>query len=197
MLEIIRERAQGVDCQNYPGPDYHSLRVMGGGFLHNMAVTRPTLSLKVDGQKITRQEFGQTLKEQQERMRAAMGERFDPSHHWIVRKSASPCWTDWFKQRLLAMESVMQDSICPIHCSPRLLPASRSSSRTASFPRLDMKPDAAPAKHDARHVFENRLRQESADTAAHRRYPMALPCRGASQKSDAMAEQQREISQAW
>ena len=59
---------------------------------------------KVDGQKITRQEFDRTLKEQQERMRGAMGERFDPT--MLDRPEARQSVLDGLvQQRLLATEA--------------------------------------------------------------------------------------------
>ena len=78
MLEIIRERAQGVVAKIILGLITIPFALWGvDSYLKGG--DKADIVAKVDGQEITRQEFDRTLKEQQERMRGAMGERFDPT----------------------------------------------------------------------------------------------------------------------
>lgn len=103
MLEIIRERAQGVIAKVILGLITIPFALWGvDSYLQGG--DKVDIVAKVDGQSITRREFAQTLKEQQARMRNSMGERFDPA--MMDRPEVRQSVLDGLvQQRLLATEA--------------------------------------------------------------------------------------------
>ncbi len=78
MLDVIRERAQSWFAKLILALITIPFALWGvDSYLRQGADS--VVIAKVDGQKITKQEFNQVLKEQQERMRATMGPSYDPS----------------------------------------------------------------------------------------------------------------------
>ncbi|MBS4098243.1 MAG: SurA N-terminal domain-containing protein [Sulfuricella sp.] len=78
MLDVIRERAQSWFAKLILALITIPFALWGvDSYLKQGADS--IMVAKVDGQKITKQEFNQVLKEQQERMRAAMGPSYDPA----------------------------------------------------------------------------------------------------------------------
>ena len=77
MLDIIRERAQGWFAKIILALITVPFALWGvDSYLRNGG--DGVIVAKVDGQSISRQEFNQALKDQQERMRSVMGAAFDP-----------------------------------------------------------------------------------------------------------------------
>ncbi|BAN35582.1 PpiC-type peptidyl-prolyl cis-trans isomerase [Sulfuricella denitrificans skB26] len=194
MLEIIRDRAQGLIAKviigliTIPfalwGVDSY---IRGGDKADNLA--------KVDGHEITRQEFGQALKEQQERMRGAMGERFDPAI--LDRPEVRQSVLDGLvQQRLLATEANRVGFN---------LPDTLLASIIAEIPEFQQEGKFSQAQYESMiraqgmtpTVFENRLRQnlviqQLLEGLSH---GVAAP-HTAEDMIARLAEQQREISQA-
>lgn len=78
MLDVIRERAQSWFAKLILALITIPFALWGvDSYLRGGADS--VIVAKVDSQKITKQEFNQVLKEQQERMRAAMGPSYDPA----------------------------------------------------------------------------------------------------------------------
>jgi peptidyl-prolyl cis-trans isomerase D len=78
MLDVIRERAQGLFAKIILALITVPFALWGvDSYLRQGGDS--AIVAKVDSQKISRQEFNQALKEQQERMRAVMKESFDPA----------------------------------------------------------------------------------------------------------------------
>jgi len=194
MLEIIRERAQGVIVKIILGLITIPFALWGvdsyirGG-------DKADIVAKVDGQNITRQEFGRTLKEQQERMRGAMGERFDPA--MLDRPEVRQSVLDGLvQQHLLAMEANRVGFN---------LPDTLLASIIADIPEFQQDGKFSQARYESMiraqdmtpAVFENRLRQNLVIQQLFEglSHGVAVP-RASEEMVARLAEQQREISQA-
>ncbi|MHB1292638.1 MAG: SurA N-terminal domain-containing protein [Sulfuricella sp.] len=194
MLEIIRERAQGVIVKIILGLIIIPFALWGvdsyirGG-------DKADIVAQVDGQNITRQEFGRTLKEQQERMRGAMGERFDPA--MLDRPEVRQSVLDGLvQQRLLAMEANRVGINLPDTLLASIIaeiPEFQQDGRfsQARYESMIRAQDMTPA------VFENRLRQDLVIQQLFEglSHGVAVP-RASEEMVARLAEQQREISQA-
>ena len=194
MLEIIRERTQGVF--------YKIILVLitvpfalWGVSSYFRDGDKADIVAQVDGQNITRQEFSRTLKEQEERMRGAMGERFDPAimDRPEVRQSVLD---GLVQQRLLVMEA----NRVGIN-----LPDSLLASIIADIPEFQQDGKFSQARYESMMraqdmtpvIFENRLRQNLVIQQLFEGLSQGVAVPHASEEMVArLAEQQREISQA-
>jgi peptidyl-prolyl cis-trans isomerase D len=194
MLEIIRERAQGLIVKIILGLITIPFALWGvdsyirGG-------DKVDIVAEVNGQNITRQEFSRTLKEQQERMRGAMGERFDPA--MLDRPEVRQSVLDGLvQQHLLAMEA----NRVGINLPDTLL-----ASIIAEIPEFQQDGKFSQARYESMlraqgmtpAVFEHRLRQnlmiqQLFEGLSH---GVAVP-RASEEMVARLAEQQREISLA-
>jgi len=194
MLEIIRERAQGVVAKIILGLITIPFALWGvDSYLKEG--DKVDIVAQVDGQSITRQEFERTLKEQQERMRGAMGERFDPA--MLDRPEVRQSILDGLvQQRLLAMEA------------NRIgfnLPDTLLASVIAEIPEFQQDGKFSQSRYESMiraqemtpTIFENRLRQNLVIQQLFEglSHGVAVP-RTAEEMVTRLAEQQREISQA-
>ncbi|PIQ14269.1 MAG: peptidylprolyl isomerase [Hydrogenophilales bacterium CG_4_9_14_3_um_filter_59_35] len=194
MLEIIRDRAQGLIVKIILGLITIPFALWGvdsyirGG-------DKADIVAQVDGQNISGQEFSRALKEQQGRMRGAMGERFDPAilDRPEVRQSVLD---ELVQQRLLAMEAnrvgfKLPDTLLAsiIADIPEFQQDGKfSQSRYESMTRAQ---DMTPA------VFESRLRQNLVIQQLFEGLSHGVAVPHASEEMVVrLAEQQREISQA-
>jgi peptidyl-prolyl cis-trans isomerase D len=194
MLEIIRERAQGVIAKIILGLITIPFALWGvdsyirGG-------DKVDIVAEVNGQNITRQEFSRTLKEQQERMRGAMGERFDPA--MLDRPEVRQSVLDGLvQQRLLAMEANRVGFN---------LPDTLLASIIAEIPEFQQDGKFSQARYESMvraqdmtpAIFENRLRQNLVIQQLFEglSHGVAVP-RASEELVVRLAEQQREISQA-
>ena len=194
MLEIIRDRAQGLIAKiivaliTIPFALWGVDSYIRGG-------DKADVLAKVDGQNITSQEFGRTLKEQQERMRSAMGERYDPS--MMDRPEVHQSVLDGLvQQRLLAMEA---------NRAGFNLPDTLLASIIAEIPEFQQDGKFSQAKYESAlrsqemspAMFENRLRQNLVIQQLFEglSHGVAVP-RTVEETVARLAEQQREISQA-
>lgn len=194
MLEIIRERAQGLIVKIILGLITIPFALWGvdsyirGG-------DKVDIVAEVNGQNITRQEFSRTLKEQQERMRGAMGERYDPA--MLDRPEVRQSVLDGLvQQHLLAMEA---DRV-GINLPDTLL-----ASIIAEIPEFQQDGKFSQARYESMlraqdmtpAIFEHRLRQnlmiqQLFEGLSH---GVAVP-RASEEMVARLAEQQREISLA-
>lgn len=194
MLEIIRERAQGLIVKIILGLITIPFALWGvdsyirGG-------DKVDIVAEVNGQNITRQEFSRTLKEQQERMRGAMGERYDPA--MLDRPEVRQSVLDGLvQQHLLAMEA---DRV-GINLPDTLL-----ASIIAEIPEFQQDDKFSQARYESMlraqdmtpAIFEHRLRQnlmiqQLFEGLSH---GVAVP-RASEEMIVRLAEQQREISLA-
>ncbi|MBZ0095604.1 MAG: SurA N-terminal domain-containing protein [Sulfuricella sp.] len=194
MLEIIRERAQGVIVKIILGLITIPFALWGvdsyirGG-------DKVDIVAEVNGQNITRQEFSRTLKEQQERMRGAMGERYDPA--MLDRPEVRQSVLDGLvQQHLLAMEA----NRVGINLPDTLL-----ASIIAEIPEFQQDGKFSQARYESMlraqdmtpAIFEQRLRQnlmiqQLFEGLSH---GVAVP-RASEEMVARLAEQQREISLA-
>lgn len=194
MLEIIRERAQGLIVKIILGLITIPFALWGvdsyirGG-------DKVDIVAEVNGQNITRQEFSRTLKEQQERMRGAMGERYDPA--MLDRPEVRQSVLDGLvQQHLLAMEA---DRV-GINLPDTLL-----ASIIAEIPEFQQDGKFSQARYESMlraqdmtpAIFEHRLRQnlmiqQLFEGLSH---GVAVP-RASEEMIVRLAEQQREISLA-
>jgi len=194
MLEIIRDRAQGLIAKIIIGLITIPFALWGvdsyirGG-------DKADIVAEVNGQEITRQEFSRTLKEQQERMRGAMGERFDPAV--LDRPEVRQSVLDGLvQQRLLAMEANRVGFN---------LPDTLLASIIADIPEFQQDGKFSQARYESMiraqdmtpAVFENRLRQNLVIQQLFEglSHGVAVP-RASEEMVARLAEQQREISQA-
>lgn len=194
MLEIIRERAQGVIVKIILGLITIPFALWGvdsyirGG-------DKADIVAEVDGQKITRQEFVRTLKEQQERMRGAMGERFDPAV--LDRPEVRQSVLDGLvQQRLLAMEANRVGFNLPDTLLASIIadiPEFQQDGKfsQARYESMIRSQDMTPA------IFEQRLRQNLVIQQLFEglSHGVAVP-RASEEMVARLVEQQREISQA-
>lgn len=194
MLEIIRERAQGVIVKIILGLITIPFALWGvdsyirGG-------DKVDIVAEVDGQNITSQEFSRTLKEQQERMRGAMGERYDPAmlDSPEVRQSVLD---GLVQQRLLVTEANRVGFN---------LPDTLLASIIAEIPEFQQDGKFSQARYESMiraqdmtpAIFENRLRQNLVIQQLFEglSHGVAVP-RASEEMVARLAEQQREISQA-
>lgn len=194
MLEIIRERAQGLIVKIILGLITIPFALWGvdsyirGG-------DKVDIIAKVDGQNITRQEFSRTLKEQQDRMRGAMGERFDPTI--LDRPEVRQSVLDGLvQQHLLVLEANRVGINLPDTLLASIIaeiPEFQQDGRfsQARYESMIRAQDMTPA------VFENRLRQNLVIQQLFEglSHGVAVP-RSSEEMVARLAEQQREISQA-
>ncbi|MDD5328527.1 MAG: SurA N-terminal domain-containing protein [Sulfuricella sp.] len=103
MLEVIRERAQGLIVKIILALITIPFALWGvDSYIRHG--DKADVVAKVDGQQITRPEFDRTLKEQQGQMRAMMGAKFDPT--LLDRPEVRQSVLDGLvQQRLLAAEA--------------------------------------------------------------------------------------------
>lgn len=194
MLEAIRERAQGLIVKIILALIAIPFALWGvDSYIRHS--DKADIVAEVDGQKISRQEFDQTLKEQVEQMRGVMGAKFDPAvlDRPEVRQSILE---GLVQQRLLALEASragfnMPDSLLAAIISdiPEFQQDGKfSQSRYEAMVRdQNMTPT----------VFEARLRQNLVVQQLREGlfHGVAMP-HTAEDAVIRLAEQQREISQA-
>lgn len=195
MLEVIRERAQGLFVKIILGLITIPFALWGVDSYIRHA-DRAEFVAEVNGQKITKQEFTQVLKEQQEQMRQVMGQRFDPAllDRPEVRQSILDSLV---QQRLLAGEA----SRAGFNMSDSLL-----ASIIAGIPDFQQDGKFSQARYEALlrqqnmtpAVFEGRLRQNLLVQMLEQGLTHGVVAPHAADDMVArLAEQQREISQAW
>ncbi|MCE5181627.1 MAG: SurA N-terminal domain-containing protein [Betaproteobacteria bacterium] len=193
MLEIIRERAHGLIAKIILGLITVPFALWGvDSYIRHS--DKADIVAQVDGQKITRQEFGQALKEKQDQMRAELGARFDPAA--LDRPEIRQSILDGLvQQRLLAMESVN---------AGLNMPDALLASIISSIPEFQQDGKFSPARYESmlqaqnmtKPVFENRLRQNLLlRQLIEVSHGVAVP-HTTEEKVVRLAEQQREISQA-
>lgn len=193
MLEIIRERAHGLIAKIILGLITVPFALWGvDSYIQHS--DKADIVAQVDGQKITRQEFGLALKEKQDQMRAELGARFDPTA--LDRPEIRQSILDGLvQQRLLAMESVN---------AGLNMPDALLASIISSIPEFQQDGKFSPARYESmlqaqnmtKPVFENRLRQNLLlRQLVEVSHGVAVP-RTVEEKVMRLAEQQREISQA-
>jgi peptidyl-prolyl cis-trans isomerase D len=194
MLEIIRERAQGVIVKIILGLITIPFALWGvDSYIRDS--DKVDIVAEVDGQNITRQEFSRTLKEQQERMRGAMGERYDPA--MLDRPEVRQSVLDGLvQQRMLAKEANRVGFN---------LPDTLLASIIAEIPEFQQDGKFSQARYESMlraqemtpTVFENRLRQNLVIQQLFEglSHGVAVP-RASEEMVARLAEQQREISQA-
>lgn len=194
MLEIIRERAQGVIVKIILGLIIIPFALWGvdsyisGG-------EKVDIVAEVDGKNITKQEFDSNLKEQQDRMRIAMGERFDPA--MLDRPELRQSVLDGLVQQHLLVKEANRVGFN--------LPDTLLASIIAEIPEFQQDGKFSQARYETMvraqemtpAVFENRLRQnlmiqQLFEGLSH---GVAVP-RTSEEMVARLAEQQREISQA-
>lgn len=194
MLEIIRERAQGVIVKIILGLITIPFALWGvdsyirGG-------DKVDIVAEVDGQNITKQEFSRTLKEQQERMRGAMGERYDPA--MLDRPEVRQSVLDGLvQQRLLVTEANRVGFNLPDTLLASIIAEIPEFQQDGKFSQTRYESmiraqDMTPA------IFENRLRQNLVIQQLFEGLSHGVAVPHASEEMVArLAEQQREISQA-
>lgn len=194
MLEIIRERAQSLIVKIILALITIPFALWGvDSYIRHG--DKADVVAEVDGQKITRQEFDQTLKEQQERMRGAMGARFDPA------------MLDRPEVRQSILDSLVQQHLQSVEANRAgfNLPDTLLASIIANIPEFQQDGKFSQARYEALvraqnmtpTVFENRLRQNLVIQQLREglTHGVALP-RTAEDRVIRLAEQQREISQA-
>lgn len=193
MLEVIRERAHGLIAKIILGLIIVPFALWGVDSYIQQS-DKADIVAQVDGQKITRQEFGLALKEKQDQMRAELGARFDPAA--LDRPEIRQSILDGLvQQRLLAMESTS---------AGLSMPDALLASIISSIPEFQQDGKFSPARYDAmlqaqnmtKPVFENRLRQNLLFRQLLEVSRGAFVPRTAEEKVMRLAEQQREISQA-
>ncbi|MDP2878346.1 MAG: SurA N-terminal domain-containing protein [Sulfuricella sp.] len=194
MLEIIRDRAQGLIAKIIIGLITIPFALWGvDSYIRDG--DKADILAEVNGQEITRQEFSRTLKEQQERMRGAMGERFDPA--MLDRPEVRQSVLDGLvQQRLLAMEANRVGFN---------LPDTLLASIIAEIPEFQQDGKFSQARYESMiraqdmtpAVFESRLRQNLVIQQLFEglSHGVAVP-RASEEMVARLAEQQREISQA-
>lgn len=194
MLEIIRDRAQGLIAKIIIGLITIPFALWGvdsyirGG-------DKVDIVAEVDGQNITKQEFSQTLKEQQERMRGAMGERFDPA--MLDRPEVRQAVLDGLvQQRLLAIEANRVGFNLPDALLATIIAGIPEFQKDGKFSQAQYE-SVLRAQGMTTGIFENRLRQNLVIQQLFEglSHGVAVP-RAAEETVVRLADQQREISQA-
>ena len=194
MLEVIRERAQGLIVKIILALITIPFALWGvDSYIRHS--DKAEIVAKVDGQNITKQEFDRVLKEQQEQMRSMMGAKFDPT--MLDRPEVRQSILDGLvQQHLLAIEAQhagfnMPDSLLAAIISD--IPEFQQDGKFSQsrYEAMVREQNMTPA------VFENRLRQnlEIQQLREGLFHGVAMP-RAAEDTVVRLAEQQREISQA-
>lgn len=194
MLEIIRDRAQGLIAKIIIALIIIPFALWGvDSYIRDG--DKADILAEVDGQNITRQEFDRALREQQERMRGAMGERFDPAmqDRPEVRQSVLD---GLVQQHLLTMEANRVGIT---------LPDTLLASIIAEIPEFQQDGKFSQARYESMiraqsmtpAIFESRLRQNLVIQQLFEglSHGVAVP-RAAEEMAARLAEQQREISLA-
>lgn len=195
MLEVIRERAQGLLVKIILALITIPFALWGvDSYIRHAG--KADVVAEVDGQKITKQEFVQVLKEQQEQMREVMGARFDPA--LLERPEIRQSILDGLvQQRLLAIEA---------NRAGFDMPDSLLASIIAGIPEFQQDGKFSQARYEALvrqqnmtpAVFEARLRQNLVIQQMQQGLSHGISVPHAAEDTVArLAEQQREISQAW
>ncbi|MDD5241471.1 MAG: SurA N-terminal domain-containing protein [Sulfuricella sp.] len=194
MLEIIRERAHGLIAKIILGLIIVPFALWGvDSYIRHS--DKADIVAQVDGQKITRQEFGQTLREKQDQMRAELGARFDPAA--LDRPEIRQAILDGLvQQRLLATEAA--------HAGFNM-PDALLASIISNIPEFQQDGKFSQARYESMlraqnmtpPAFESRLRQNLVIQQLFEglSHGVAMP-RSAEEKVIRLAEQQREISQS-
>lgn len=193
MLEIIRERAQGVIAKVILGLITIPFALWGVDSYLKQG-NKADVIAKVDGQNITQREFALTLKEQQARMRNEMGERFDPTV--LDRPEARQAILDGLvQQRLLSAEASRTGVSLPDKLLASIISGIPEFQQDGKFSQTRYETmvraqDMTPA------MFENRLRQNLIAQQLYEglSHGVAVP-RSTEDMVVHLAEQQREISQ--
>lgn len=194
MLEIIRERAQGVIAKVILGLITIPFALWGVDSYLKQG-DKADIVAKVDGQSITRREFALTLKEQQARMRTELGERFDPAI--LDRPESRQAVLDGLvQQRLLAAEANRTGVGLPDKLLASIISGIPEFQQEGKFSQTRYETmvraqDMTPA------MFENRLRQNLIAQQLYEglSHGVAVP-HSTEDMVVRLAEQQREISQA-
>ena len=194
MLEIIRERAQGVVVKIILGLIIIPFALWGVDS-YIRSGDKVDIVAKVDGDNITKQEFDRNLKEQQDRMRVAMGERFDQA--MLNRPEVRQSVLDGLVQQHLLVKEANRVGFN--------LPDTLLASIIAEIPEFQQDGKFSQTRYETMlraqemtpAVFENRLRQnlmiqQLFEGLSH---GIAVP-RTTEDIVARLAEQQREISQA-
>ena len=194
MLEIIRERAQGVIAKVILGLITIPFALWGVDSYLKQG-DKADIVAKVDGQSITRREFALTLKEQQARMRTELGERFDPAI--LDRPESRQAVLDGLvQQRLLAAEANRTGVGLPDKLLASIISGIPEFQQEGKFSQTRYETmvraqDMTPA------MFENRLRQNLIAQQLYEglSHGVAVP-HSTEDMVVRLAEQQREINQA-
>lgn len=194
MLEVIRERAQGLIVKIILALITIPFALWGvDSYIRHG--DKADVVAKVDGQNITKQEFEQVLREQQEQMRSMMGAKFDPAvlDRPEIRQSILE---GLVQQHLLALEA---------RRAGLNMPDSLLAAIISDIPEFQQDGKFSQSRYEAlvrsqnmtQAVFENRLRQnlEIQQLREGLFHGLSMP-RVAEDTIIRLAEQQREISQA-
>ncbi|HUW50523.1 MAG TPA: SurA N-terminal domain-containing protein [Sulfuricella sp.] len=194
MLEIIRERAHGLIAKIILGLIIVPFALWGvDSYIRHSS--KADIVAEVDGQKITRQEFSQALREQQDRMRGELGARFDPAV--LDRPEIRQSILDGLvQQRLLAIEAARAGFNMPDALLASIISNIPEFQQGGKFSQVRYE-SMLRAQNMTPPVFESRLRQNLLIQQLFEGFShgVAVP-RFAEETVMRLAEQQREISQA-
>ncbi len=194
MLEVIRERAQGLIAKIILALIIIPFALWGvDSYIRHG--DKADIVAEVEGQKITRQEFDQALKEQQAQMRDVMGAKYDPS--LLDRPEVRQSILDgMIQQRLLVVEA---------NRAGLRMPDALLASIIADIPEFQQDGKFSQSRYEAfvreqnmtPAIFEGRLRQNLMIQQLREglTHGAAMP-HTAEDRVMRLAEQQREISQA-
>jgi peptidyl-prolyl cis-trans isomerase D len=193
MLEAIRERAQGLFVKIILALLIVPFALWGVDSYIRHA-TKESGVAKVDGQNITRQEFGQVMKQQQERLRAMMGAAFDPA--LLDRPEVKRSVLDnLISERLLAMQAAKVGLNVPDALLAKIISGVPDFQENGQFSQARYEAvlrnqGMTPA------MFEARLRQNIAiEQLSDGLVRAAFLSRSTQDRLIGLIEQQREISQ--
>ncbi|MFA7242102.1 MAG: SurA N-terminal domain-containing protein [Sulfuricellaceae bacterium] len=194
MLDVIRERAQGWFAKVILALITVPFALWGvDSYLRNGG--EGAIVAKVNGQNISKQEFNQALKEQNERMRRAMGASFDPS---ILEKPETrmAILDNLIERRLMDSSAVKAGVVAPDELLVKLIAEVPEFQEGGKFSQtryeaLLRNQSMTPA------MFESRLRQSlMTERLSNSLIDSTLISHVATQRYIHINEMQREITQA-
>ncbi len=194
MLEVIRERAQGLIVKIILALITIPFALWGvDSYIRHG--DKADIVAKVDSQQITRQEFDRTLKEQQGQMRAMMGAKFDPT--LLDRPEVRQSVLDGLvQQRLLAAEASRVGFSMPDFLLAAIIADIPEFQQDGKFSQARYE-EMVRAQDMTPPVFEARLRQNLLIQQLREGLVYGLVMPHTIEDSVAqLAEQKREISQA-
>lgn len=194
MLEVIREHAQGKIAKIILVLITVPFALWGVESYLNQGSSGQVVA-KVDGEEIRQNEFSQTLKDQQERMRSTLGKNFDPAlmENPEVRKSVLD---GLINQRVLLADAMQQGLTVSDAQLARVIAGIEVFQENGAFSHARYE-SVLRQQNMSDKMFEHRLRQDmilqavQAGVSSNAFIPMA-----AADSLIRIIEQQREASQA-